>query len=512
LYLNGGGVTAGSYTQGNLQIDFSASGGGHGSSTISVSSGKWYSEFTLTAASSASAYVGIRLASAVNDPPYSPGETTGSYGYRNDGQKATSGSASAYGASWTTNDVIGVALDLDAGTLTFYKNGSTQGQAFSGITGTFLLAVGDGSTAGTHTFVANFGQRPFEYTAPSGFKALVTTNLPDPTIVEGYEYFNTVLYPGTGSSQSITGVGFQPDWVWIKERNGAADHGLYDAVRGVQNQLESNTQSDETTEATGLTAFGTDGFTVGALAQLNTSADTYVAWNWNAGGSNATNTNGTITSTVRASTTAGFSIVTYTGTGANATVGHGLSIAPSMIILKRRTGGPTNWFCYHTSVGNTAALFLNLTDGSFASATYWNDTSPTSSVFSVGTNIATNGGPLVAYCFAPVAGYSAFGSFVGNGSADGPFAFLGFRPAFVMLKRTDSTSNWTILDFKREGYNVDNDELFANLSNAEGTTDLADLLSNGFKLRSTDASVNASGGTYIYACFATSPFKTSLAR
>jgi len=374
----------------------------------------------------------------------------------------------------------------------------------------------------------NFGQRAFAYTAPSGFKALCTQNLPTPTIgatstTQANDYFNTVLYTGTGSSLSVTGVGFQPDLVWIKGRSGATDHGWYDAVRGVQKQLESNTTTAETTETTGLTAFGSDGFTVGALAQLNTSTATYVGWNWNAGGSNATNTSGTITSTVRANTTSGFSIIRWVGTAANATVGHGLGAVPSMLIIKER-GVIDNWGVYHVSVGNQRLLSLNSGNAqSGTSAAYWNNTTPTSTVFSVGTDNKTNGSNaagMICYAFAPVAGYSAFGSYIGNASTDGPFVYLGFRPRFIMIKAASNSNNWVMFDSARSPYNDGPSAmpvLYPNLSAVEDGAYPAtpmDFLSNGFKLRISNAgyNLNDSGYTFIYAAFAESPFKYALAR
>jgi hypothetical protein len=505
------GASAITISNGNLDLSIGTSGAWRTAvSTFSISSGKWYWEVKINTASDVGdVMIGIAAITAIPTTSYSGSNAT-SYGYSGGGSKFNNGSSTAYGASMSAGDTIGVSLDMSTGDLVFYRNGSSQGTAFTVSTTTSYVAAVSGAST-TPTYSLNFGQRPFAYTAPSGFKALVTTNLPDPTIVEGDDYFNTVLYTGNGSTQSITGVGFQPDWVWIKERNAAADHGLYDAVRGVQNQLESNNNPGETVESTGLTAFGSDGFTVGSLAQLNTNNDTYVAWNWNAGGSNATNTNGTITSTVRASTTAGISVLTFTGNNvAGATIGHGLGVVPAMIITKTRAGNDS-WQVYHRSLPSAAyRLQLNLNNAADIANTVWNSTAPTSTVFSIGNNAAT--APQVAYCFAEIPGYSAFNSYTGNGSADGPFVYTGFRPAWLMVKRSDSTSNWTILDFTRLGYNVDNNPLFPNLSDAETTTDLADLLSNGFKLRSTDASVNASTATYIYAAFATSPFKLSLAR
>ena len=435
-----------------------------------------------------------------------------------------SSTATAYGSTFALNDVVGIAVDMDAGTITFYKNNVSQGVAFSdllssGIEWTPAIS-GDGQT--TVSGFVNFGQRPFAYTAPSGFKALCTQNLPDPTVVQGDDYFNTVLYTGTGSSQSITGVGFQPDWVWIKERSGAADHGLYDAVRGVQNQLESNTTTAETTESTGLTAFGTDGFTVGSLAQLNTNTDTYVAWNWNAGGSNATNTDGTITSTVRANTTAGFSIVGYTGNGvAGATVGHGLGAAPAMIIVKNRDQADA-WQVYHqanTANPETDYLVLNTTAATADALDRWNDTAPTTSVFSIGDGVEvnTNTEDYIAYVFAEIEGYSKFGSYTGNSATDGTFVYTGFRPAFVLFKIASGADNWYILDAERStstfASNVVKARIFPNTNAAEDSTyNICDFVSNGFKFRSSDASWNSSSGTYIYMAFAENPFKYSIAR
>jgi hypothetical protein len=341
--------------------------------------------------------------------------------------------------------------------------------------------------------------------------------LPNPTIADGSEYFNTVLWAGTGATNSITGVGFAPDFVWIKQRSGTRQNNLYDTVRGATKELFSDSTEAENTLATGLTSFDSDGFTLGTGTRANESGQTFVGWNWNAGGSSATNTDGTITSTVRANPTAGFSIVSYTGNGtAGATIGHGLGVAPKMIITKPRDTQTVNggWAVYHTSVGNTGYLLLNLTDATSTASGAWNNTSPTSSVFSVGTFqiVNTNTSPYIALCFSEVTGYSKFGSYTGNGSTNGPFVYCGFRPAFVVCKRTDTTSNWTLFDNKRLGYNVDNDRQYPNLAIADNTTDILDILSNGFKLRGTATDNNASGGTYIFMAFAENPFKYSLAR
>jgi hypothetical protein len=339
-------------------------------------------------------------------------------------------------------------------------------------------------------------------------------------IPDGRTVMAATTYTGTGATQTISnsanGVSFQPDLVWVKGRSGATDHAWYDAVRGVQKQLESNTITAETTETTGLTAFGTTGFTIGALAQMNTNAATYVAWQWNAGGSTVTNTSGSISAQVRANPTAGFSVVTYTGTGANATVGHGLGVAPSMIIVKNRSSGTTDWAVYHKNLTSAAYyLWLNSTQAQATSAIVWNSTTPTSSVFSIGTGSQTNGSTnsMVAYCFAPVAGYSAFGSYTGNGSADGPFVYCGFRPRFFLIKNASSIYDWYIHDTSRDTYNTMNKELYPNTSDAEVTSSrLFDGLSNGFKVRDSNAGINANGSTYIYMAFAENPLKYANAR
>jgi hypothetical protein len=324
-------------------------------------------------------------------------------------------------------------------------------------------------------------------------------------------YFNTKLYTGNGSTQSINGIGFQPDWVWIKERNNVADHKLYDAVRGATKVLESSNTGAEGTDVNGLTAFDSDGFSLGSSGSNNGSGDTYASWNWKAGGTASSNTDGSITSTVSANTTSGFSIVSYTGTGANATVGHGLGVAPAMIITKDRdSGGSGYWGVYHQSLGNTKALFLNVTNAAGTNIAYWNNTSPTTSVFSLGDGSTSNVSSEnhIAYCFAEKKGFSKFGSYTGNGSTgDGTFVYTGFKPAWLMIKRTDTGDNWPIEDNKRNPSNLNRNFLLADTNGAEGTVDLRDFLSNGFKIRGS--AQNNSGGTFIYMAFASEPFTTS---
>jgi hypothetical protein len=333
---------------------------------------------------------------------------------------------------------------------------------------------------------------------------------------------DATLYTGNGSTQTITNAaGFQPDFIWLKSRSGAGNSSLTDSVRGVNSQLFSNLTNAEGTQIDQVTAFNSNVFSLGAnvagTGSTNVNAVTYVGWQWQAGqGSTSSNTDGTITSQVSANTSAGFSVATYTGTGANATVGHGLGVAPKMIIGKSRSGS-TGWLVYHQSLGNTNFLILNATDASAAAAAAWNNTSPTSSVFTIGTGnfLNTNGATQVAYCWSEIDGFSKFDSYTGNGSADGTFVYTGFRPAFVMIKRTNSTGNWIIKDYQRaSNFNPQNGNLYPNLSFAEDTTSSVDIdfLANGFKLRGTISDTNASGSTYVYAAYASNPFKNSLAR
>ena len=325
------------------------------------------------------------------------------------------------------------------------------------------------------------------------------------------DYFNTVLYTGNGSTQSISGIGFQPDWTWIKRRNGATFHLLTDSVRGVTKQLYSNDVTAENTNSSHITSFDSNGFSLGSAGDVNSSSDTFVSWNWLAGGSASSNTDGDITSTVSANTTSGFSIVSYTGNGGTATVGHGLGVVPKMIIAKRRseTG---NWDIYNSNLGNNKSIFLNTTDASFTDNT-WNSTTPTSSVFTVGNNnVNRSGTTLIAYCFAEKKGFSKFGSYTGNGSTDGTFVYTGFKPAFVLAKKTNEQfTSWIILDNKRaNSFNPIEKRIFANLSNAEdSSSNYCDLVSNGFKFRTSDNNANDTDDSYIYMAFAESPFVTS---
>jgi SPRY domain len=480
-----------------------------------------FAEFTITAIGSD---IKVGVANVTSTSTSYVGSDANSWCYDDAGRKGNNGSFNSYGASFTTGDVLGV--EWNNGTLTFYKNGSSQGSAFTGLSTSVLYCFAVSVNNTSSIVDCNFGQRAWAYTPPSGTKALCTQNLTTPAIVNGASYMAATLYTGTGSSQSpansqsnggnnALGKTFYPDLTWIKSRSAATDHKLTDSVRGVTKALISDTSGAETTDTNGLTAFSSTGFTVGSDTNYNNNTATYVAWQWNANsGSSSSNTSGTITSTVSANTTAGFSVVTWTGTSSSATIGHGISVAPSMIIAKCRVTSAVynSWGVYHTSLDNTKYLELNSTGAAGTSSTWWNNTSPTSSVFSIGTQFSENNSTYVAYCFAAIPGFSAFGSYTGNGSADGPFVFCGFRPRWVMIKRTDTTANWRILDTARDTFNAEQFELYPNLSNAESTFTSLDGLSNGFKIRNTDVAYNSSGGTYIYAAFAENPFKYSRAR
>lgn len=346
--------------------------------------------------------------------------------------------------------------------------------------------------------------------------------MPTPTIPKGELYFNAVTWTGNGtaSGRSITGVGFQPDFVWGKARSVGYGHGLYDVARGTGKLLVSNnTNTEDTNFLYGyLSSFDSNGFTTTAGSSSNENwnqtNDTYVAWNWKAGGAAVTNTAGSITSQVSVNTTSGFSIVTYTGNGTSgATVGHGLGVAPSVIFPKVRSRSSDNWHSYHRSLGGTQGIILNSTNAASTDSGFWNNTNPSSSVITLGAYNTFSGQTYVAYCWAPIAGYSAFGSYTGNGSADGPFVFTNFRPRFVMIKRSNTTGDWIVYDSARSTYNGITSEIYPNLSNAEDNSSVdLDFVSNGIKLRNSGSGVNASGDTYIYMAFAENPFKYASAR
>ena len=487
--------------------------------TIGVSSGKWYWEDKIGTINSA---VYPILGAGRNILPSFVGAypgiaSVGGFGLVvGNGNIVREGSTVTTVTALTTNDVVGFALDLDALTVAIYKNGALL-YTITGLTaGTYYPMANEYSSSNsTH----NYGQQPFAYAPPSGFKALNTFNLPDPTIKQPNKQFDVSLWTGNGSTQSITGLNFKPDLVWVKVRSSTQNHSFNDPLRGAGNYLVPNATAAERFQGE-FTSFNSDGFSLtynAAEGDYNFSGKTYVGWSWNAGGANTTNTSGSITSLVRANPTAGFSIVTYTGTGANATVGHGLGTTPSMIMVKQRSASGEGWQVYHSTLGATKYLYLNETTAASTSISRWNNTEPTSSVFSIynDSSVGANGSTYAAYCFAPIAGYSAFGSYTGNGSTDGPFVYTGFRPRFILTKAIQQSSQWFIWDAARSPFNASNDCLFPESSQAETADNSAldvDFLSNGFKIRNTGSGQNNSGYPYIYMAFAEMPFKYARSR
>jgi hypothetical protein len=322
------------------------------------------------------------------------------------------------------------------------------------------------------------------------------------------EYFNTKLYTGNDTTNAITGVNFQPDLVWIKGRDSAYYHQLVDVIRGVNKPIRSNLTAAEATLSDSFNSFDSDGFTLGGdgdTDNFNNSGQNYVAWNWLANGSGASNTDGSITSTVSANTTSGFSIVKWTGTGSNATVGHGLGKEVKFFITKRTDSSGDNWYAYHSSLGGTKYLHPNNTSAAGTAISPFNNTNPTSTTISAGTDLSGSSSTHIAYCFSEVKGFSKFGSYTGNGNADGTFVYTGFAPAFVMIKMTSGSDSWFMYDNKRSPFNVRGKYLVADGSGTDSNANAFDFVSNGFKIRTTASSFNGSGSSYIYMAFAENP-------
>jgi len=508
-------------------------------STIGMTSGKWYFETKISSASTfSSSYViaGIQNMFVATDTYM--GISASSWGWQGSATKYNAATGTSYGTAASSGDTIMVAFDADAGSLWFGLNGTWfasgspstgANPSFSSIpSGTYAFAVSSYSPSGNYGIHnVTFGQRPFAYTPPTGFLSLNTYNLSTPTINTGAQYMAASTYTGTGATQSIVNngnnpaaVSFKPDFVWSKSRSNATNNTLFDSVRGVYNGLISNATNAEINDTASLTAFNSNGFTLGAsnITLLpNYPSYTYIAWQWQAGqGTTTVNTSGTTTSNVSVNQSAGFSIVTCTASPSQ-TVGHGLGVAPRMIIVKSRTSASLDWYVYHASNGNTGYTLLNTTGAFVTNATVWNNTSPTSSVFTLGSGfVNASWGNIVAYCWSEVAGYSKFGSYTGNGAADGPFVYCGFRPRFVLIKDTTSAvTNWQILDTSRDTYNQVVNSLTPTSSAAEaayGSSYGIDVTANGFKIRLAGSPINISTDTHIFAAFAENPFKISRAR
>jgi hypothetical protein len=513
-----------SYNNGSLTALMSGSIDRFNIGSIAARSGKYYWEVTL-AGISASSNVGIGICKetqGANGPWIGFGGPETIYFNTSDGWAVYGSSTGGATGTFANNDVLGVAVDFDTNIISIYDNGTLVSSKYGVIDTTV------GHTVFVNTYVSgssanlNCGQRSFAYTPPTGFRALCTANLSEATIKKGNQFMDATTYTGNGGTLSVVNAGsFSPDLVWVKDRSAGQANRLFDTVRGATIFLSSNTTDAEVTNSVSLTSFNSNGFTLDSGAVQNNLNNSFVAWQWDAGSSTVTNTNGTISSQVRANPTAGMSIATFTAGSGNYTVGHGLGVAPSMTIVKRRdsaTGG--SWWTWHIGLGNntTDYLELNSTAAEGSVANMWGSVGRNSTVSGFnGTASTVAGGTFVMYNFSEIAGFSRFGSYTGNGSADGPFVYTGFRPKFIMTKRTDSATNanWVIHDTTRSPHNVAGKALFPNLSNAEDNNEPAaqfDILSNGFKLRSSSDVYNGSSATYIYACFAESPFASSNAR
>ena len=485
-------------SNGNLNASQSTTAYEAGTGTIGVSSGKWYWEVDCNSVGFVTS-IGITKDLTANGP----GGGQEVYTYHYDGKKYVAGVLQNYsGNSYTSGDLLGFALDLDAGTLVAYKNGTSQGTLETGLSGTFYPYV---TLYGTRNVTFNFGQTAFQQTVPTGYSALNTANLPAPDIADGSEYFQTVLYTGTGvDNHAITGVGFQPDWVWLKTRSVSDNHVLQDVVRGAQKQLFTNNTDQELSATTQLKSFDSDGFTLGTDSGVNGSGRTFAAWNWKAGGTGSSNTDGSITSTVSANPTAGFSIGTYTADGSNAnrTVGHGLGVAPEFIIVKNRDTSGRHWLIWHKGFNDNDKALL-FTDAAVADNRF-GPSAPTSTVFGLyGGQGNYNSDDHVFYAFAGVEGYSKFGGYSGG---DGVFVYLGFKPALLITKGTLGTRNWNIHDSTRSTYNVVDDLIHPNLNVAESAQGSSsfDFVSNGFVQRG--GNISGTGDLVVYAAFAENPF------
>jgi len=508
---------SGSFTDGNLQ--FAETGGSvsqHAKSTVSFTSGeKKVCEMQIVSGSS------ITFGICDEDFDANSNSFTGdSRGYfsANGNKIDKDGNSSSYGGSFTSSNVIRIEVDLSSnpGTIEFFKDGVSQGDAFTDITSTKTWFFW--CRCKSDTIKANFGQLGFAGTPTSGFTAPNVTNLPDPAITDPKRYFGTLLYTGNGTTgQTVTGLettsgtSWTPDWVWIKPRSAAYNSKLFDSVRTLGFSLESSTANAEANLSAEFIAFADGGFQVddNGSNNINQSGITHVAWCWEAGGGGSSNSDGSVTSSVSNNSTANFSIVKYTGTGSgNSTVGHGLGTTPTFIILKHLDRGQ-NWRVFHTAEGVGETGFLNTTDAFAADPDRISAVSSTT--FTAKSNM-NESAEYIAYCFADVEGYSKFGGYTGNGSTNGTYVHLGFKPAFLFFKVGSTSDAWQIYDNKRRTFNAYGESIAPNSNAVEGSfSERVDLLSTGFKTRSTNTAINGSGENYVYAAFAHSPFKTATA-
>lgn len=523
-------------------------------SNMAPRTGKWYVEFYQNQSANYNTMGLEQVGSEKYSSHIQSGDNHYLYYGHNGNTRGNGTSSTSYGSSYSTGTIIGCALDMDNGKIYWSKDGTFQNSgnpatgtnaAHTGINTNFgyYMAFTDYNSGANGAVTINSGQDSsfagekstgsanasdgngfgdFYYTPPSGFLAVCSANMPtseeiDPAETDN-EYpaknFGVVTYSGTGSTQAITGLGFKPDLVWIKGRDDTTDHRLVNSSIGVGKALRSNTNGGDVSEANGVTAFGNDGFTVGSETGYNGSTINFVAWAWKAnGGTTSTNTSGTIASTVQANTNAGFSIVTYTGTGTAGTIGHGLGKAPEWILVKNRDQAD-DWVIYHIFNGNTHYVKLNSGAGKLDN-TFWNDTTPTSSVFSVSTHHSNNASTekYVAYCWAGIEGFSSFGGWTtASDNVKGPFIHCGFKPKFVMIKMMQTGDGWGILDSVRNTYNPRNTILFANTTAANSTNEAydVDFLSTGFQVTTSNAQHNhTSYDPYIYMAFADVPAKYS---
>jgi len=514
------------YTLANGNLDASFSGGTTNLvfGTIGVTSGKWYWEIQPT--SSVYGMFGI-VDLGVSESLMNYAQAGGLYLDQGSGtlygQLGGSFSGASYASAIAVNDIVGVALDMDNGNVTFYKNGVSLGVANTSTLVGKTIAAGYGNAGAATATSVNFGQRAFANSnVPSGYKSINTANLPTPTIADGSKYFEAKKYDGNGGTQTISNLEFSPDFTWLKKRSGSADHYLYDQVRGATYRLYSNVGLAESTSSTGLTAFTSDGFSLGNANDVNQSSNTYISWNWDAGTSTVTNNDGTIASSIRASAASGFSIVTWTGNGQNnASVGHGLNAPPSIVIIKNRSS-VTSFHTYVRALDSTGQYQLYL-DGTQASANFGSpffNTDSTKINLVGGSSAGINAsGNFVAWCFAPVESYQVMGSYIGNGNALGPFVFTGFRPRLILIKRAvGGTANWCLYDSARDTFNDATHVLSPDTSAGGNPNDAfvsdvsVDFLSNGFRIVDVDGEINANTNTYIYYAVAENPFKTARAR